>query len=87
MAKKLYESPILGLGLGEDEDPNINFGVSQGTSGEDPRFNWDPEIDPNDIDMFWNTYDETDLEIIDTDDDFFISKAEFDAWYASEQPW
>ena len=61
----------------------IGFGGSQGTSGDDPQFSWDPEIDPNDIAMFWNSYDETDLAEIDKDHNMYISKAEFDTWFES----
>lgn len=86
MSKKRYRSPFL-MDLEPGDDPGISFGGSQGTSGNDSQFTWDPAIDPDDIDMFWLSYDETDLEGIDTDDDLFISKAEFDAWYNAEQPW
>lgn len=81
MAKKLYTSPVIVLGLSQDEDPTIILPGSQLTSGEQSRFTWDSRIDSNDIEMFWNAgYDETDLEAMD-DGDFFISKAEFDKWF------
>lgn len=86
MAKRRYQSPILMI-LEPGDDPIIDFGGSQGTSGEDSVFTWDPGIDPYDYNMFWLSYDETDLAAIDTDGDLFISKAEFDAWYDAEQPW
>lgn len=87
LSKKKYTSPILMSGLTPGDDPIIDFGGSQGTSGEDSQFTWDPSIDQADIDMFWLSYDETDLAGIDIDNDLFISKDEFDAWYSSEQPW
>lgn len=88
MAKKRYMSPIILSGLTpEDDDPIIVIGNSQGTSGNDPQFTWDPKIDPDYIDMFWLSYDETDLASIDTDGDLYISYDEFMAWYDEEQPW
>lgn len=86
LAKRRYNSPFL-MGLDPGGDDIIDFGGSQGTSGEDPVFIWDSGIDPYDIDMFWLSYDETDLAGIDTNGDLFISKDEFDAWYDAEQPW
>lgn len=53
MAKKRYISPVL-MSLTPDDDPTIVFGGSQGTSGDVSQFSWDPEIDSNDIEMFWN---------------------------------
>ena len=86
MAKKEYTKAWMGL-TPEDDDP-IPLPPSQGTSGDDSQFTWDPAIDQNDIDMFWiSGHDETDLAYIDTDDDLFISSEEFMAWYESEQPW
>ena len=86
MAKKKYLSPVL-LDLTPGDDPVIPVGTSQGTSGDDPVYSWDPEIDDNDIDMFWLSYDETDLPGIDTDGDLVISKDEFDAWLDSIGGW
>ena len=84
MAKKTYITPAW------ESDPGdvvIIIAASQGTMGDDSQFTWDPLIDPDDIDMFWASYDETDLAYIDTDGNLYISKAEFDAWYAATQPW
>ena len=86
MAKRRYTSPILNLDPGTDPII-IPIGGSQGTSGDDPQFTWDPQISQDDIDLFWATYDETDLAAIDTDHDLYISKDEFDAWYNAVQPW
>ena len=82
MAKKRYISPVL-MSLTPDDDPTIGFGGSQGTVGYDTQFSWDPEIDPDDIEMFWNSHDETDLAAMDTDGNKYISKAEFDTWFES----
>lgn len=86
MAKKRYISPVL-MSLTPDDDPTIVFGGSQGTSGDDSQFSWDKEIDSNDIEMFWNSYDETELAAIDTDGNLYISKDEFTAWYNANEPW
>lgn len=89
LAKRVYKAPALmsGNGLVDEGDVVIVHGPSQGTTGEDPIYTWDPAIDPNDIDMFWLSYDDTDLAGMDSDGNLFISKAEFDAWYNAEQPW
>lgn len=84
MAKKKYSTP---LWVDDQGDVVIEFGGSQGTIGEDSQFTWDPAIDPNDINMFWLSYDETDLAFIDGNDDLYISKDEFDTWYNTEKPW
>jgi len=80
MAKKLYKSPFIVFELSPDDDPTIIMAGSQQTSGEDSRYTWDPLIDPNDIEMFWNNCDETDLEAMDNGD-FYITKVEFDKWF------
>ena len=89
MVKKKYSSPVLMFqGLTPDDDPTIVNGNSVGTSGEDPRFEWDPSIDERDIEMFWLSYDETDLEeTVDADGDFYISYNEFYAWLANNGGW
>lgn len=86
MAKKAYYSPRI-LPVEPTDDPGIILPPSQGTSGDDSQFTWDPTIDPNDIDMFWASYDDTDLAGIDTNGDLYISYDEFMAWYNAEQPW
>ena len=82
MAKKAYNGPKI-YEVDPTADPGIVLPPSQGTSGEDPQFTWDPAIDPADVTMFWASHDETDLAEMDTDHDLYISKAEFDAWFAS----
>ena len=85
MAKKKYTTVWMDLNpSGEDIIP---IDPSQGTSGDDPQFTWDPNIDPDDIEMFWASYDETDLAGIDSNGDLYISYDEFMAWYNAEQPW
>lgn len=86
MSKRRYASPML-MTVTPGPDPDVHFGGSQGTTGEDPIYTWDPAIDPNNIDMFWASYDDTDLFGIDTNGDQYISKEEFDAWYSTERPW
>ena len=49
MAKKKYTTVWMDLDpSGEDIIP---LDPSQGTSGDDPQFTWDPNIDPDDIEM------------------------------------
>jgi len=83
---KKYIRPLL-RDLEPVEDPTIVFGGSQGTSGDVSIFSWDSEIDPVDIDMFWASFDETDLAGIDINGDLFISKDEFYTWYNENNPW
>ena len=86
MAKLMYRSPVL-RELTPTADPDIPISYSQGTSGDTDQFTWDPRIDENDIEMFWLSYDDTDLAGIDTNDDLYISYEEFMAWYNSVHPW
>lgn len=86
MAKNKYIRPIL-MDITPVEDPTIEFGGSQGTSGEDSMFTWDSAIDPDDIDMFWLSYDETDLVGIDVNGDLYISATEFYDWLDSIGGW
>lgn len=85
MAKKYFSPAILNLDGGGDEE--IEFGASQGTSGEDSQFIWDPAISAADIDLFWASYDETDLAGMDTNGDLYISLEEFEAWLDSIGGW
>jgi len=85
MAKKKYTT--VWMDLDPEDDPIIPVNPSQGTSGDESQFTWDPAIESSDIEMFWASYDETDLAGIDSDGDLYISLAEFEAWYNAEQPW
>ena len=85
MAKKLYKGPKI-WGLDDGGDIVIPIGPSQGTSGEDSQFTWDPRIDENDINMFWASYDETDLAEI-AGEDLYVSYDEFYAWLDSIGGW
>ncbi len=86
MAQKAYSSPKF-FEVEPTADPGIVLPPSQGTSGEDPQFTWDPDIDPADVTMFWASYDETDLAAMDTNHDLYISAAEFNAWLDSIGGW
>ena len=86
MAKKAYSGPIF-FGLTPEDDPGIVLPPSQGTSGEDPQFTWDPAIDPVDVSMFWVNHDETDLAAMDTNHDLYISADEFNAWLQNIGGW
>ncbi len=74
--KKNYISPVLMLTGGHD----ISYGNSQGTQSGDSNYSWDPAINEDDIAMFWATFDETDLEDVDSDGDFYITQAELNAF-------
>ena len=50
MARKTYSSPKF-FELTPGQDPGIILPGSQGTSGDDPQYTWDPNIDPDDIEM------------------------------------
>ena len=85
MAKKYFSPAILSLVDGGDEQ--IDFGASQGTSGDESQFEWDPAISAADVDLFWASYDETDLAGMDTNGDLYISYDEFEAWLESIGGW
>ena len=85
MPKKRYKSPSL-MSLDPLDPTVVPVPRSQGTSGDDSQFTWDPTIDPNDIDMFWASYDETDLEEI-AGEDLYVSYDEFYSWLDSIGGW
>ena len=62
--------------LETEEDPNISFGGSQGSSGFDPQWTWDSSVDDL-IGMF----DDTELAAMDTNHDYHITEEEFYAYY------
>ncbi|MBQ1468798.1 MAG: hypothetical protein IIZ27_10010 [Solobacterium sp.] len=82
MAKKAYNSPFF-FTLEPGDDPHVVLPPSQGTSGEDPQFTWDPNIAASDVTLFWASYDETDLAKMDKDHNLYISADEFYDWLDS----
>ena len=91
MAKKVYYRPRIYMegegGLNPGDDPGVVLPPSQGTSGDDPQFTWDPSIDSDDIDMFWLSFDETELATdIDTNHDLYITYDEFYNWWNTHRP-
>ena len=87
MAKRVYYRPTI-LPVEESDDPTIVIGGSQGTSGDDSQFTWDPTIDKDDIDLFWLSFDETELasDIDVNPKDQYISYAEFYSWWNEHRP-
>ena len=84
MAKKKYMKPLLLDGgfdpLTDSGDPIIIIGPSQGTQGVDPQYEWGDGITQEDIDWFYELYDDSYFAIIDTDEDYVISQDELNAW-------
>ena len=85
MAKKKYISPIL-MDLEPGDDPIIDFGASQGTSGYDSQWTFSG-IDQGTLDLIELNCDDTDLQDMDSDGDFVITLSEFEAWYEANEPW
>lgn len=85
MSKKGYKKPAL-LSLDPTGPIVIDYGNSQGSHGE-ILYTWDPDIPEEDQDMFWASFDDSDLQEIDTDGNLFISAEEFTAWYNTYHPW
>lgn len=84
MARKKYMKPLLLDGgfdpLTDSGDPVIIIGASQGSEGHDSQFTWGEGISEEDIEWFWELFDETYFEEIDTDGDLIISQDEFNGW-------
>ena len=84
MATKKYISPVLTLTPGED--PDIEFGYSQGTSGYDSMWTFEG-ISDEDLDMIDLNCDDIDLQEMDTNKDYIITADEFDAWLTARGGW
>lgn len=86
MARKTYKSPIFFGGLTPEDDPIIVINDSQDTSGYDSQ--WDISgIDPADQAMIVANCGDFELKDMDTDGNYIITQAEFDAWYDANEPW
>lgn len=85
MAKKQYISPVL-ASLTPDPDPEIPFGGSQGTSGEDSPYSFSG-ISDDILDLIYANCDDTDYAEMDTSGDFVITLDEYEAWYNANEPW
>lgn len=81
MARRKYSNPVL-LGLDDGGDQTISFGSSQGTTGEDSIFSFDPQVEADDL---FGLYDDTDFAEMDTNGDSYISWDEYAA-YAGIEP-
>jgi len=86
MATKKYISPIIHLGLEPTEDPEIDFGYSQGTSGFDSMWSFEG-ISQDDLDMIELNCDDLDLADMDLNGDYIITADEFDAWLTARGGW
>ena len=84
MAAKKYISPVLTLTPGED--PDIEFGYSQGTSGFDSMWSFDG-ISDDDLEMIEANCDDLDLQDMDADEDYVITAEEFGAWLTARGGW
>lgn len=85
MAKKIYRSPMLMLEY--DDDPNISFGGSQGTSGYDSMWKFSG-ISQGDLDLIELNCDDLDLQDMDVNPaDGVITNAEFQAWLKNRGGW
>ena len=85
MAKRKYKSPFL-MDLTPGGDTTIDIGGSQGSSGYDSMFTFSG-IDDDILSMIDANCDDIDLAEMDTDGDYVITLAEFEAWYDANQPW
>ena len=85
MAKNKYIRPVL-LDITPGEDPTIDFGGSQGASGDIDQFTFDG-IDEDTLDIILANCDDTDLAEMDTDGNLIITLEEYNAWYPDHGWW
>ncbi len=85
MAKKKYTSVWMDT-LNTEDDPVIVISGSQGTSGYDSMFSFDG-ISEADLVLIDAYCDDIDLADMDTNHDYVITQAEFQAWYDANEPW
>ena len=83
MAKKRYTSAWMDL---DPEDPTIIIGPSQGTSGYDSPYSFEG-IDEDTMAMIELNCDDFDFKDMDTDGNYVITLAEFEAWFDATEPW
>ncbi len=85
MAKAKYSSPVFAE-LTPGEDPVIDFGISQGTSGYDSMWTFEG-ISQEDLDMIDLNCDDFDLQDMDTDGNYIITAGEFEDWLSARGGW
>ncbi len=85
MAKIKYNAPIW-KELDTEDDPSIEFGVSQGTSGYDSMWSFSG-ISEEDLSLIELNCDDLDLQDMDTDGDYVITSDEFDIWLTNRGGW
>lgn len=78
MAKRNYKSPLL-LGITPGSDPTIVIGGSQGTIGDIDQYSF-TGIPAEEMDLIYANCDDTDFAQMDTNNNYVITKAEYDAW-------
>ena len=84
MANKKYISPV--LTLTPDDDPEIDFTYSTGTSGDISMWSFDG-VSQDDIDLIELNCDDLDLQDMDADGDKVITAEEFGAWLTARGGW
>lgn len=79
MAKRNYKSPLL-LGITPGDDPTIVIGGSQGTIGDIDQYSFSSGIPAGEMDLIYANCDDTDFAQMDTNNDYEITYAEYQAW-------
>ena len=85
MVKRRYTSPMM-LTITPGDDPIIVIGGSQGSSGYDSPYTFSG-ISQEDLDMIELNCSDFDLQEMDTNGDYLITQAEFQAWLDANGGW
>ena len=85
MVKRRYTSPMM-LMIEPEDDPIIVIGGSQGSSGYDSSYTFSG-ISQDDLDMIELNCDDFDLQDMDTNGNYEITLAEFQAWLDARGGW
>ena len=86
MAKNRYIRPVLMDDITPEEPTTIDFGGSQGSSGDINQFIFQG-IEEAIVDIILANCDYTDLAEMDTDGDLIITLDEYNAWYPEHAWW
>lgn len=86
MTKRRYQSPVLRSLTPDDDDPIIDFGGSQGTSGYDTPYTFDG-ISEDDLVLIGLNCDDLDLLDMDVDGNYIITNDEFQDWLDNRGGW
>ena len=85
--KRNYVSPLWLQTLDPSEDPTIDMGGSQGTSGYDSMWTFADDIGQDDLDMIDLNCDDFDLQDMDRDGNYIITNDEFQIWLEERGGW